>query len=136
MSGSRPIGLAPDPLGQNGFAMNIVAWVLQIVLAVLFLGAGGTKLTQPKEKLQPKMGWVEPVHPRNVKLLAATEILGALGLVLPWATGIAKVLTPLAAVGLAVVMAGAVIVHVRRKEPWYAQLVLLVLCVVVAAVRF
>lgn len=116
--------------------MNIVAWVLQVVLAVLFLGAGGTKLTQPKEKLRPKMGWVEPVHPRNVKLLAATEILGAVGLVLPWATGIAKVLTPLAAVGLAVVMAGAVIVHVRRKEPWYAQLVLLVLCVVVAAVRF
>ena len=106
--------------------MNIVAWVLQIVLAVLFLGAGGTKLTQPKEKLQPKMGWVEPVEPRNVKLLAAAEILGALGLVLPWATGIAKVLTPLAAVGLAIVMAGAVIVHVRRKEPWYAQLVLLI----------
>ncbi|HZD99827.1 MAG TPA: DoxX family protein, partial [Micromonosporaceae bacterium] len=79
--------------------MNIVAWVLQIVLGVLFLGAGGTKLTQPKEKLQPKMGWVEPVEPRNVKLLAAAEILGALGLVLPWATGIAKILTPLAAVG-------------------------------------
>ncbi len=116
--------------------MNIVAWVLQIVLAVLFLGAGGTKLTQPKEKLQPKMGWVEPVEPRNVKLLAAAEILGALGLVLPWATGIAKVLTPLAAVGLAIVMAGAVIVHMRRKEPWYAQLVLLLLCIVVAAVRF
>jgi len=116
--------------------MNIVAWVLQIVLAVLFLAAGGTKLTRPKEKLQPMMGWVEPVEPRNVKLLAATEILGALGLVLPWATGIAKVLTPLAAVGLAIVMAGAVIVHARRNEPWYAQLVLFILCVVVAAVRF
>ena len=116
--------------------MNVVAWVLQIVLAALFIGAGGTKLSQPKEKLQPKMGWVERVEPRHVKLLAALEVLGAIGLVLPWATGIAKVLTPLAAVGLAVVMAGAVVVHVRRKEPWYAQLVLLILCVVVAAVRF
>ena len=116
--------------------MNIAAWVLQIVLALLFLGAGGTKLTQPKEKLQPMMGWVEPVEPRNVKLLATAEILGAIGLIVPWATGIATVLTPLAAVGLAIVMAGAVIVHARRKEPWYAQLVLLILCVVVAAVRF
>ncbi|HEY7176948.1 MAG TPA: DoxX family protein [Micromonosporaceae bacterium] len=116
--------------------MNVVAWVLQIILALVFLAAGATKVSQPKEKLQPRMGWVESFAPGHVKLLATAELLGAIGLVLPWATGIARVLTPLAAVGLAVVMAGAVVVHARRKEPWYAQFVFLVACVVVAAVRF
>ncbi|HEU0238337.1 MAG TPA: DoxX family protein [Micromonosporaceae bacterium] len=116
--------------------VSVVAWVLQIFLAAVFLGAGATKVSQPKEKLQPRMGWVEGVAPGHIKLLATAELIGAIGLVLPWATGIARVLTPLAAVGLAVVMAGAVLVHRSRKEPWYAQLVLLIACLVVAIVRF
>jgi uncharacterized membrane protein YphA (DoxX/SURF4 family) len=116
--------------------MNVVLWVLQILLAALFLAAGATKLTQPKEKLKPRMGWVEGVAPTHVKLIGAAEVLGALGLILPWATGIAKVLTPIAAVGLAIIMAGAVVVHVRRKEPMIPQIVIFVLTVVVAVGRF
>ncbi len=116
--------------------MNTVLWVIQILLAALFLAVGVTKLTQPKEKLQPRMGWVEGFAPTHVKLLGAAEILGALGLILPWATGIAKVLTPIAAVGLAIIMAGAVVVHARRKEPMIPQVVIFILTVVVAAGRF
>lgn len=138
---ARTAGLSMSTIDGANFAsyglrMNIFLWILQILLAALFLMAGATKLTQPKEKLEPRMSWVGNVTSANVKLLAAAEVLGALGLILPWALGIAKVLTPLAAVGLAVVMVGAVAVHVRRKEPWYMQAVLFVLAVVVAVLRF
>jgi len=71
-----------------------------------------------------------------VKLIGAADALGALGLVLPWALGIAKVLTPLAAVGLAIMMVGAVVVHTRRKEAPYMQIVLGILAIVVAVGRF
>lgn len=117
--------------------MNVFLWVLQILLAVLFLVAGATKLTQSKDQLRAKkMNWVDDVSDNGIKAIAGLEVLGALGLVLPWALDIAPVLTPIAAVGLAITMIGAVVVHVRRKEPFYAQLVLTVLCLVVAWGRF
>jgi hypothetical protein len=116
--------------------MNIFLWILQGLLAAAFLGAGGGKLSQPKEKLGARMAWTQDFSAGQVKLIGAAEVLAALGLILPWATGIAKVLTPIAAVGLAVLMAGAVVVHVRRKEPWYVPAVLGVLAVVVTVFRF
>jgi uncharacterized membrane protein YphA (DoxX/SURF4 family) len=118
--------------------VNIVLWVLQILLAVVFVGAGLAKLTQPREKLRTNMGWVDDVPPGVIKLTGAAEVLGAIGLVVPWLTGIAPVLTPLAAVGLIVVMIGAAITHVRRGE-WpmvAANLALLALNAVVAVGRF
>ncbi|MGQ0838546.1 DoxX family protein [Actinokineospora sp.] len=98
--------------------MNVVVWIVQGVLAAVFLGAGAMKLFQPRAKLMadPKMGWAGDFSDSMVKTIGALEILAAIGLVLPWLTGIAKVLTPLAAVGLVLMMIGAVVVHVRRKE--------------------
>jgi hypothetical protein len=96
--------------------MNTVLWVLQIALALAFGLAGIGKLSQPKDKLQERMGWVEDFSPRTVKLIGALELLAALGLVLPAATGILPWLTPLAALGLVVVMALAIPVHLRRGE--------------------
>ena len=117
--------------------MNIVAWILQIVLAVAFLGAGGMKLARPKPALvSAGMGYAEDFTDTNIKLIGAVEVLGAIGLILPWLTGIAPILTPLAAVGLALVMAGAVVTHVRRKEQFVPPLVLGVLALVVAVLRF
>jgi len=118
--------------------VNVFLWILQILLALAFLAAGVVKMTQPRAKLQTNMGWVEDFSDTNVKLIGAAEVLGALGLVLPWWTGIAPVLTPIAALCLAVAMAGAVIVHIRRKElPRIAPAaVLLVLSAVVAIGRF
>ncbi len=117
--------------------MNIVAWILQIVLAVAFLGAGGMKLARPKPALvSAGMGYAEDFTDTNIKLIGAVEVLGAIGLVVPWLTGVAPILTPLAAVGLALVMAGAVVVHVRRKEQFVPPLVLGVLSLVVAVLRF
>lgn len=117
--------------------MNIVAWILQIVLAVAFLGAGGMKLARPKPALvSAGMGYAEDFTDRSIKIIGAVEVIGAIGLILPWLTGIAPVLTPIAAVGLALVMAGAVVVHVRRKEAFTPPLVLGVLSLVVAVLRF
>lgn len=117
--------------------MNVVAWILQIVLAVAFLGAGGMKLARPKPALvSAGMGYAEDFSDSSVKLIGAVEVIGAIGLILPWLTGIAPILTPIAAVGLALVMAGAVVVHIRRKEAFVPPLVLGVLALAVAVLRF
>jgi uncharacterized membrane protein YphA (DoxX/SURF4 family) len=117
--------------------MDIVAWILQIVLAAAMLGAGAMKLARPKPALvSAGMGYAEDFTDTNIKLIGAVEVLGAIGLILPWLTGIAPILTPLAAVGLALVMAGAVVTHIRRKEQFVPPLVLGVIAVVVAVLRF
>ena len=118
--------------------MNLFLWILQILLAAVFAGAGLTKLTQPKENLLDRMAWVRDVPLTQVKALGAAEVLAALGLILPGLTGVATVLTPLAAVGLVIVMIGAIVVHARAKEtPAVAvTVVLLILAAIVAWGRF
>ncbi|WFE99428.1 DoxX family protein [Micromonospora sp. WMMD964] len=96
--------------------MNVPLWAIQILLAAVFAGAGLAKLTRPKEKLRDRMGWVDPVPPSQVKALGFVEVLAAAGLVLPPLTGIATVLTPLAAVGLVIVMIGGIVVHRRDMK--------------------
>ena len=118
--------------------MNIALWIAAGLLAVAFLAAGLTKLTQPKEKLAPRMPWVEDFGSGAVKAIGAAEVLGAIGVVLPGITKIAPILVPLAATGLALVMVGAIVVHLRRgeKQALGANLVLLALAVFVAWGRF
>jgi hypothetical protein len=117
--------------------MEIVVWILQILVAVAFLGAGVMKLVRPKPALVSSgLGWAEDFSDGGVKGIGALEVLGAVGLILPAVTGIAVILSPLAAVGLALVMAGAAVVHVRRKETPVPPIVLGVLALVVAVLRF
>ena len=118
--------------------MNVVLWILAGLLAVAFLGAGLTKLTQPKEKLAATMGWVEDFSPGTVKLIGALEVLAAIGLILPAAFDVVPVLVPLAAVGLVALMIGAALTHARRREiPLIVvNLVLLALAAVVVWGRF
>ena len=118
--------------------MNVVLWIIAGLLAVLFIAAGGMKATMPKEKLAERMAWVEDFSPAAIKTIGVLEVLGGLGLVLPAILDIAPILVPIAATGLAVTMVGAVIVHVRRKEPQLIvpNVVLLVLALVVAIFRF
>ncbi|MEU0559727.1 DoxX family protein [Dactylosporangium sp. NPDC006015] len=118
--------------------MNVVLWVLQGLLGAAFIGAGLMKATQPKEKLPAAMTWTQRRSAGTIKFIGVTELLGGLGLILPWATDIAPVLTPLAAVGLLVIMLLAVVDHVRAKE--YSvipvNLVLGALALVIAIGRF
>ena len=97
------------------------------------------KLAQPRAKLAASgMAWTEDFSDAAVKGIGALEVLGALGLILPAALDIAPVLTPLAAVGLALVMAGAVVVHLRRGETGAvgAPIVLGLLSLFLAVMRF
>ncbi len=118
--------------------MNIVLWAVQILLALLFAMVGIMKVTQPVDRLETRMGWVKDVGPRGVRLIGSLEILGAIGLILPTATGILPWLTPVAAIGLALTMIGAMITHGRRGEYSRigANVVLLVLALFVVYGRF
>jgi uncharacterized membrane protein YphA (DoxX/SURF4 family) len=118
--------------------MGIALWVAQGLLAAAFLVAGVTKLGQPKEKLAKNMAWVEDFSQPAVRLIGAVEVLGAIGVVLPALTGILSWLTPLAALGLAATMVGAVLTHLRRGErsAVIPPVVLLVLAAFVAYGRF
>ena len=118
--------------------MNIFLWILQIALAAMFAMAGFLKVSQPKDKLRDKMPWVEDFSESTVKFIGAVELLAAVGLILPAATGILPWLTPLAATGLAVQMVLAANTHRQRGETTSIAVnaVLLVVAVVIAWGRF
>ena len=91
--------------------MNIVLWIIQILLALLFLFAGVTKLFPIMEMPPPPPNmWMPPMW--FLKFIGVCEVLGALGLVLPGLLRRQQYLTPLAAVGLTILMIGAVVVTV------------------------
>ncbi|MFD6988954.1 DoxX family protein [Streptomyces sp. NPDC059943] len=118
--------------------MNVFLWILQALLAAAMLAAGGGKLAQPYEKTAESMAWARSFSAGQVKTIAALEVVAAFGLILPAATGIATVLTPLAAVGVALIMIGAVITHARRGE-WPSvgiNIVLLAVAIAIAWGRF
>ena len=96
--------------------MSTTLWVVAWVLAVAFFMSGMMKITQSKEKLAPKMAWVEGVSEAQIKGIGLAEVLGAIGVVVPGLAGVATVLVPLAATGLGLVMVGAMITHARLKE--------------------
>ena len=118
--------------------MSTFVWILQIVLAVGFLMAGAMKLTQPRAKLTPQMAWVEDFSDSQVKAIGLIEVAAAVGLILPAATDIAPVLTPLAAAGLVVVMISAAATHLRRHEAQFIPVnaTLLILASIVVWARF
>lgn len=96
--------------------MNVAIWIVTVALAAVFALAGFSKLTQPKEGLVERMAWAEAFPEWGLKGIGAAELLGAIGLILPAVFDIATWLVPAAAFGLALVMVGAAITHLRRKE--------------------
>ncbi len=116
--------------------MNSALWTLQGLLAIAMFGAGTFKLTTPHAKLSEKMKWPATWPPARVKLLGLAQILGAIGLVVPWATGILPVLTPVAGCCLLLIMLGAVNTHVDLDEPIIAPAVLSAIALIIALGRF
>lgn len=90
--------------------MNITLWIIQVLLALLFLFAGGTKLVLPIEVLT-SMGSPNQIHLPDlfIRFIGVCEVLGALGLILPGIFRIRPGLTPLAAAGLVIIMIGATV---------------------------
>jgi uncharacterized membrane protein YphA (DoxX/SURF4 family) len=94
--------------------MNIALWIIQGLLAAVFLFAGGMKLVMPIEDILKQMplplpGWF-------LRFTAVVEVLGGLGLILPWLLSIKPGLTPLAAAGLVIVMIGAIVYTLAAGE--------------------
>ncbi|MGE3447443.1 MAG: DoxX family protein [Microbacteriaceae bacterium] len=119
--------------------MNIALWVVAGLLAAAFLAAGLMKITTPKAKLVERLPWAADYSDGAVKGIGIVEVLGAIGLILPGITGIAPILVPIAAVGLAIVMVLAAVMHLRRGDGVAAvvpNIVLFALAVFVAWGRF
>ena len=93
--------------------VNLILWTVQVFLALFFLAAGAPKIIG--RGLEQWTGFSEMPRPLVI-LIGLTEVLGAVGLVLPMATGILPWLTPLAAVGLAIIVLMAAGFHIRADE--------------------
>jgi Flp pilus assembly protein TadB len=94
--------------------MNISLWILQGLLAALILATGSLKVFN-YDKAKQQAGQ-DPPSKGLTAFIGLSEMAGALGLVIPWATGVLPVLTPVAAAALAVVMVLAVEHHVRHRD--------------------
>jgi hypothetical protein len=117
--------------------MNVTLWVIQVLLAVVLAITGAIKLTQPRLSLQGRMAWVVDASDAQVKGIGALEVLAAIGLVAPPLVHITTFFTPLAAVGVILLMLGAMVTHVRIGESAiWVNVLLLVLAAVVAVGRF
>ena len=116
-------------------AKKIITGIIQGLLAVAMLMAGGMKLSTPYEVLSEQMLWVQSVSPGMVKTIGALEVLGAIGLFLPYLIKKYRQLIPLAAIGLALTMLGAIITHAMLNENIVAPLVLMIMAGYVAYSR-
>jgi hypothetical protein len=118
-------------------SVNALLWALQGILAAVFLATGLNKIIRSKTGMVAMSHWWQSWPVGAIKALGVAELLGAAGLLLPWATGIARVLTPVAAIGLAVLLVGAAATHLRFGEYRVVPAVVLLLAaaIVVAVGR-
>ncbi|MFZ4655457.1 MAG: DoxX family protein [Caldilineaceae bacterium] len=101
--------------------MNLLLWVLQILLAALFIFHGGALLNPPAAMQAVFASMFAPLPAGFQQFIGIAELAGGLGLLLPWITKIARWLTGWAALGLAIIMLGAVVMHAQRGE--FAQVI-------------
>jgi uncharacterized membrane protein YphA (DoxX/SURF4 family) len=116
--------------------MKYVLWTLQVLLALVFLIAGVTKIMTPAADLVAMMSWVASVPAAAVPVIGVLEVAGAVGLILPWLTGIQPGLVRLAASGLVLTMIGAVITHIAIGEPITQAMPALVLGILAGVVAY
>jgi uncharacterized membrane protein YphA (DoxX/SURF4 family) len=95
--------------------MDIALWIAQGILALAFIMAGSMKSFQ-YEKAKAGMPWVKESSKGLVTFIGVSELLGGLGLIVPYATGIAPILTPIAAIALGLIMVLAAVFHAKRNE--------------------
>jgi hypothetical protein len=101
---------------QPSKGLHIALWVVQVLLALAFGMAGSGKALQPMDALAAKMPWTTVVGEPLVRFIGVSELLGALGLILPSATRIKPKVTALAALGLMTIMVLASAFHASRGE--------------------
>src|SRR5688500_140340 len=101
---------------RKRFALNIALWAAQVILAVMFGMGGFMKMTAPMDTLAQTVPWSADLPVALVRFIGASELAGALGLLLPALTRIKPALTPLAAVGSGTFMLRAGLFHITRSE--------------------
>lgn len=126
--------VAPSDGGSK--ALRIGLWAVQVLLAFVFAMSGGMKLAVPYEELLKQGPWVQSVPEGLVKFIGVAEVSGALGVILPAATRIKPLLTPLAAAGFVVIMVLASALHLSLGQPPILQVILGGLAAFVAWGRF
>jgi len=116
--------------------MNIALWIVQGLLAAIFLFAGGMKLVMPIEEMTKQMPI--PLPELFLRFTGVVEVLGAIGVILPWLLRIRPGLTPLAAAGLVIIMIGATVYTLAAGDvaPALIPLVVGILAVFVAYGRW
>lgn len=107
---------ASQPAKPRSMALHVGLWIAQVLLFALFAFAGFLKLTTPIEPLSQTVPWAAEVPLFLVRFIGLAELTGAIGLMLPSLTRIKPAFTPLAALGLLVIMVLAVGFHVMRGE--------------------
>ena len=106
----------------DGRYLNVVLWIAQALLAIVYLFSGSMKLIMPIEEMTRDV----PLPGPFLRFIGVAEIYGALGLVLPWLLGIKPGLTPLAAAGLVIIMIGATVITLTAMGPGIALIPLTV----------
>jgi uncharacterized membrane protein YphA (DoxX/SURF4 family) len=94
---------------KSGKGINVVLWIIQTLLAMLFLFSGGVKLAMPIEPMAKQSGFPGTF----LRFIGVMEVLGGIGLILPGILRIRTFLTPLAAAGLVIIMIGATVIVFR-----------------------
>lgn len=112
----------PAALDRPGRKLNMLLWVLQVLLALLFMFAGVMKFIMPVEEMTKQIalpGWF-------LHFIGASEILGAIALILPGILRIRTGLTPLAAAALVIIMIGATAVNLKIGQQGAALITVVV----------
>lgn len=114
--------------------MNSLLWAMQILVAIVFLGAGLMKTCTSRQKIQQKI----PSPLWSIRLIGSFEMLGAIGLIFPLLLNVYPFLTAIAGICLSMVMLGATILHIGKKEHEVLPLVvmLLILCSTISICRY
>lgn len=112
--------------------MNTVLWGIQGLLASFFLMPGFGKICNSKQK-HIEDGHLKPgASVTPIRVLGVLELLGCVGIIVPWLTGIVPILTPVTAVCFCLVMIARIVIHMQKKE--YKMLPMLLLVLALAAV--
>jgi hypothetical protein len=124
-------------VGMNNKFINVLVLIVQGLVSLAFLGAGCMKLLTPYDALAiaPNMGWVMDFSPTSVLVIASSEVLLAVGMLLSFFIEPLKKWTSIFALGLIAIMLGAAATHIGRGEPIAPNIVLASFAAIVAISR-
>lgn len=116
--------------------MNTVIWIMQVFLAAFFILPGMGKIRNSKQQ------HIEDGHIKAnasvipIRVLGILELLGCVGIILPWLTNILPILTPITALCFCLIMMAGLFVHLKRKEHKMLPMLIIVATVSLAVAYY